>query len=91
MNEDVMKRAIIVSVAKSSAELNECERSLDELERLLETAGAEAVARVIQIKDSFDPRTVIGSGKGSRFQRVPSCSLGHHELASSCLLPKERL
>ena len=61
--EDISKSAIIVSVIKSSAEAEECERSLDELERLLDTAGASVVARVVQIKDSFDPRTCIGSGK----------------------------
>ena len=63
MTEETLKKAIIVSIAKSSSELFECEKSLDELERLLETAGAYAVARVIQIKESFDPRTCIGSGK----------------------------
>ena len=63
MTEDILKKAVIVSIAKNSSEVVECERSLDELERLLDTAGAEALARVIQIKDSFDPRTCIGSGK----------------------------
>ena len=57
------KLAIIVSIVKSGSELDECERSLDELERLLETAGAEVYSRVIQVKDSYDPRTCIGSGK----------------------------
>ena len=57
------KKAVMVSIAESSKELQECEISLDELERLLDTAGADAYARVIQIKDSFDPRTCIGSGK----------------------------
>lgn len=55
--------AILVSVAESSAALPETESSLDELARLLDTAGGEVFARVIQIKDSFDPRTCIGSGK----------------------------
>ena len=53
MTEETLKKAIIVSIAKSSSELFECEKSLDELERLLETAGAYAVARVIQIKENF--------------------------------------
>ena len=63
MVETDKKKAIIVTIAKASSELQECERSLDELERLLDTAGASAVARVIQIKDSYDPRTCIGRGK----------------------------
>ena len=55
--------AVLVGIASKSSELDECERSLDELERLLNTAGAECFARMIQIKDSFDVRTCIGSGK----------------------------
>ncbi len=57
------KQAVLVGIAESSRELPECERSLDELERLLDTAGGEVYAKVIQIKDTFDPRTCIGSGK----------------------------
>lgn len=57
------ENAILVSIAQKSSDLEECERSLDELERLLHTAGGNAVGRVIQIKESFDPRTCIGSGK----------------------------
>ena len=63
MEENSVKYAILVSVAKSTQQLEECERSLDELERLLDTAGAVSYARVIQVKSSYDPRTVIGSGK----------------------------
>ena len=63
MEEKSSKYAILVAVAKSGKEVEECNRSLDELERLLNTAGAESFARVVQIKGTFDPRTVIGSGK----------------------------
>ena len=63
MEENMIKRAILVSVVKNTADLEEAERSLDELERLLDTAGGESIARVIQVKPTFDPRTVIGSGK----------------------------
>ena len=63
MEENAIKKAVLVAVAKSTSELEECERSLDELERLLKTAGGESYARVIQVKPTFDPRTVIGSGK----------------------------
>ena len=57
------ERAVLVSIAEKSSDVSECERSLDELERLLHTAGGSSAARVIQIKGSFDPRTCIGSGK----------------------------
>ena len=37
--------------------------SLEELWRLVETAGGEVAARMIQQKDHPDPATYIGSGK----------------------------
>lgn len=57
------KRAILVGMASSGSELDACERSLCELERLLSTAGGISVARVVQIKPTMDVRTCIGSGK----------------------------
>lgn len=61
--EKIRSYAIIVGIAERGSELEECERSLDELERLLDTAGGSVFARVLQVKDSYDPRTCIGSGK----------------------------
>ena len=64
MNESVMnKSAVLVGVARSSRETASCERSLDELSRLLDTAGGVEASRVLQLKPTFDPATVIGSGK----------------------------
>ena len=62
-SEIVKSSAIIVGIAERGSDLPECELSLDELERLLDTAGGSVFARIIQVKDSFDPRTCIGSGK----------------------------
>ena len=59
----VRSLAIIVGIAERGSEVPECEKSLDELERLLDTAGGEVYSRVLQVKESFDPRTCIGSGK----------------------------
>ncbi len=55
-------RAVLVSVATTDS-ADECNRSLDELARLLETAGGEEVARIIQNRDTPDKATYIGSGK----------------------------
>ena len=52
--EIVKSQAIIVGIAERGSDVPECERSLDELERLLDTAGGEVFARVIQVKESFD-------------------------------------
>ena len=62
-SEIVKSEAILVTIAERGSDVEECERSLDELERLLDTAGGSVFARVIQVKDSFDSRTCIGSGK----------------------------
>ena len=34
-------KAVLVGIAERGSEVEECERSLDELERLLDTAGGE--------------------------------------------------
>lgn len=39
------------------------ERSLDELEELADTAGADTVIRVVQKRPSYEPATCIGSGR----------------------------
>ncbi len=57
------QKAVLVGYARRNTEALAAEKSLDELERLLDTAGGEAVARVLQIKPTPDPATVIGSGK----------------------------
>ena len=59
----VNKRAALVGYARSAREAAACEGSLDELSRLLDTAGGIEAARVIQQKPTPDPATVIGSGK----------------------------
>lgn len=76
MNEsDKIKNfAITVGIAESGADVEECERSLDELARLLDTAGGEVCARIIQVKESLDPRTCIGSGKVKEISEI--CAAG---------------
>ena len=70
MTEEQRIRAVLVGIAARGSELEECEISINELERLLDTAGAESVARVVQVKESFDPRTCIGSGKVEEIRTV---------------------
>ena len=56
-------QAILVGVVTKDADADEVEVSLGELARLLDTAGGEVFARVVQNKATPDPRTLIGSGK----------------------------
>ena len=61
--ERSFQRAVTVSIIASQKEAEECERSLAELSRLVDTAGGETVASLVQVKDSFDPATCLGKGK----------------------------
>ena len=63
MSDIKEKQAILVTIAENGSMLDECERSLDELERLLNTAGGECFVKIVQVKEKFDPRTCIGKGK----------------------------
>lgn len=56
-------KAVLVSAVFRGDDRDNAEVSLDELERLLETAGGTCVARMTQIKTAPDPGTYIGSGK----------------------------
>ncbi len=55
--------AVLVGISTREISPEETERGLDELERLLDTAGGTVACRVTQAKATLDPRTVIGSGK----------------------------
>jgi GTP-binding protein HflX len=55
--------AILVGLCTPDVGLEETEKSIDELERLLETAGGVCFAKIIQNKEHPDPRTCVGTGK----------------------------
>ena len=53
---------MLVGLACSGALRSEVEDHLDELERLVDTAGGRVVGRLIQERRSPDPATLVGSG-----------------------------
>ncbi|MCI8387384.1 MAG: GTPase HflX [Clostridiales bacterium] len=57
------ERAVLVAVNTDKMKDGECEVSLAELERLLDTAGGSVFARVVQSLENPNPKTCIGSGK----------------------------
>ena len=57
------QRALLVGVADDRRSMMEAELSMDELVRLTDTAGSDAVEQVIQRRDHPDPATYIGKGK----------------------------
>lgn len=60
-NKDVIERFILVGVEISDRD--DTAESLDELEELINTAGAITVGKVIQNRESIHPGTYIGKGK----------------------------
>ena len=58
-----MTKAVLVALAPTTRESEAAERSLCELERLLDTAGGQCAAKMIQVRDNPEPATYIGSGK----------------------------
>lgn len=60
IKQEQKERVILIAVAERQ---EEAEESLDELEELAKTAGAETAARVIQIRETPHPATYIGKGK----------------------------
>lgn len=61
VTERFVDRAVLVGIDRGRGW--SVEESLDELERLADTAGAEVVARLTQKMGAPDPRTFIGKGK----------------------------
>ncbi|MBE5958394.1 MAG: GTPase HflX [Lachnospiraceae bacterium] len=60
-NKENIDKVILVAVKLNDAE--NVESSLDELEELVNTAGARVVGRAIQPRDSVHPGTYVGKGK----------------------------
>ena len=65
ITKEKLNRAVLVGLNAHclSEEENASETTLEELAALLETAGGESVAMVMQSKATPDPRTFIGEGK----------------------------
>jgi GTPase len=66
----VEQRALLVGTGIGTRDAEEAEESLDELARLVDTAGAEPVELVLQRRDRPDPATYIGSGKAKELQEL---------------------
>lgn len=71
------ERCVLVGVSTRTATREVLADSLDELELLADTAGADVVARMTQDRDRFEPATFIGKGKVEELkalvveQRIP--------------------
>ncbi len=64
------ERIVLVGVALPGVSDDVLDESLDELELLVDTAGADVVGRVVQRRSAPDPATYVGSGKTEEIRRV---------------------
>lgn len=59
--DEKVERVILVGVSLNDGD--DTEKSLDELEELVKTAGAQEVGRITQSRDQIHPGTYVGRGK----------------------------
>jgi GTPase len=63
IDRTIRERIVLVGVQFPGVTPEELEHQLDELALLVDTAGADVLARVVQRRDAPDPATFLGSGK----------------------------
>lgn len=70
--EKELERAVLAGLDADSMDYAErsSEESLDELEALLETAGGICMGKVLQHRQTPDPRTFIGEGKAAEIKEL---------------------
>ena len=64
------EQIVLVGVTLPPVTDDETEASLDELALLIDTAGADEGARVLQRRDAPDPRYFIGKGKAEELREI---------------------
>ncbi|HEY2427732.1 MAG TPA: GTPase HflX [Acidimicrobiales bacterium] len=64
------EKIVLVGVAVPPVGLDEVDANLDELALLVDTAGADAMARVVQRMDHPDPALYLGKGKANELLEV---------------------
>ena len=64
------EKIVLVGVQFPGVSAEELEHQLDELALLVDTAGADVVARVVQRRESPDPATFLGSGKVAELKEI---------------------
>ena len=64
------EKIVLVGVQFPGMSAEELDHQLDELALLVDTAGADVVARVVQRRDAPDPATYLGSGKVDELREI---------------------
>jgi GTPase len=64
------EKIVLVGVTLPPRTTEDTEAGLDELSALVDTAGADEVARIVQRRKAPDPPTFVGKGKAAELQAV---------------------
>jgi len=72
VSQQAEETVILVGVGLPPSKMWHVEQSLDELERLAETAGATTVHREVQLRSRPDPARLVGRGKARQLKEFAS-------------------
>jgi GTP-binding protein HflX len=70
IDRSIREKIVLVAVALPGVDESAVDASLDELELLVDTAGADVVARVVQRRDAPDHTWYIGKGKAEELKQI---------------------
>jgi GTP-binding protein HflX len=70
IERSIREKIVLVGVAIPPTTVDEAEAHLDELALLVDTAGADEAARVLQRRDAQDPATFVGKGKALELKQI---------------------
>jgi GTP-binding protein HflX len=70
IDRSIREKIVLVAVALPGVDESAIDASLDELELLVDTAGADVVARLVQRRDAPDHTWYIGKGKAEELKQI---------------------
>ena len=87
----VMERAVLVGLNADvfSPQETATEATLDELEALLETAGGQCVAKLLQNRHAPDPHSFLGEGKVAELKELLQANEANLVVADNDLSPSQ--
>ena len=89
VQEPAREKAIIVGVALDQDASDRLQSDLDELELLLDTRGVICVGRVVQRRNRFDARCLLGVGKAEEIGRMVAENQAHLVVFVNPLAPPQ--
>ena len=89
IDRSIREKIVLVGVTLGATTAEETEAGLDELALLVDTAGADPVARVMQRRDTPDPTWFIGKGKAEELRETAMAVDADTVVFDADLAPKQ--